>query len=350
MKIRFRVPEAGDPRRDSGVSLPPQESRRVPPRLRWWLITLLALSPAIWIALHFMRDWLWVESRGYVVFEELSLTAPADAEVISVSVVNGARVSRGAALVGLDNRELRAELDALRSLPATGTPAVPTSGQGNRQAELQSLQRRLDSLQARSTILRDLVARGAATRGELLAAEADEQAAAAAVASVRASMAQAPAATTEGAPDANRMAREAVLVARLRELELRAPTDGVVDNVMATTGQLVSRGDPLLVLRQGRPHVVAFMQGQDLRFAQAGESVSLVLPNRRRITGRVLGLAPSTRRLPEELAGTLDPRNPRLQVLIEPQGLPADAYIHRLPVSIRSFRFQWPQAAAMLDD
>ncbi|NSL55622.1 HlyD family secretion protein [Uliginosibacterium aquaticum] len=346
MKIRFRIPEAADPRREGGLSLPPQESKRVPPRLRWLLITLLALSPAIWVAVHFIREWLWVEARGFVMFEELSLQAPQDATVTELNLSSGSQVTQGSVLLRLDNPALRAEYEVLR---AANVAASAKEAVAIHQAQLQSqrqtlkaLQQRQAALHQRVLVLRDLAARDAATRGEVLAAEGEELALLGSIQAQQESILRStpsPLPVVSASFSAEQRARLASLEARMGELTVRAPVAGTADNLMLTRGQRVSQGEPMLVLRHGRPHVVAFMQGRELGLTHSGETVRIVLPNRVTLQGRILGPAPSTRRLPEELAGTLDPRNQRLQVLIETDALPAEARIHQLPVTIRSLRF-----------
>lgn len=343
MKIRFRVPEAADPRRESGISLPPQESKRVPPRLRWMLITLLALSPAIWVAWHFFNEWLWVEASGFVVFEEVAIHAPQAGVVAGLKVSNGSQVVQDAPLLQLEDAALRAEYDSLQA--ALGVTPLPAPGQSaallaaDRQ-ELAALRQRQAALRERSATLRELAARGAATRGEVLAAEGDVLAVDADIQAVLTrTLRNAVVVPLATGPSAEQRARMATLEARLRGLDVRAPVEGTVDNLLVRNGQRVAEAEPMMVLRHGRPQVVVFMQGRDLRLTHSGETVRIVLPNRVTVNGRLLGPAPSTRRLPEELAGALDPRNPRLQVLIEPENLPPQALIHRLPVTIRSFRF-----------
>lgn len=343
MKIRFRVPEAADPRRESGISLPPQESKRVPPRLRWMLITLLALSPALWVAWHFIDEWLWVEASGFVVFEEVAIHAPHAGTVAGLKVANGSQVVLGAPLLQLEDAALRAEYEALRggvgAMPAP-PPGPPQGVAAADRQELAELRKRQAILREHAATLRELAVRGAATRAEVLAVEGEVLAVSASIEAAQArSLRNAVVVPLVTGPGAEQQARLATLQARLRELDVRAPVEGTVDNLQVRNGQRIAEGEPMLVLRHGRPQVVVFMQGRDLRLTHSGETVRIVLPNRVKLKGRLLGPAPSTRRLPEELAGSLDPRNPRLQVLIEPEALPPEALIHRLPVTIRSFRF-----------
>jgi multidrug resistance efflux pump len=338
MKIRFRVPEAGDPRRENGLALPPQQSKRVPPKLRWLIITLVALSPAIWAGTELLSRWLWVDSYAYVVFEGVSLNAPADGTVTKLAVRNGQTVRENQLLMELENDELRAEFEALSAqMKAPARPA--TAGVDSARRDLALLENRAQALASRTRIVRDLASRGAATRGEVLAAEGDEAALEASMAPLRTTIALGAQTPPDTADDEARRVRLAVLKERLGALEVRAPSAGTIDDVEVADGRVVRRGDPLFVLHQGEPRIVAFIEGKDMDRVLPGKRVSIVLPNGDLTTGVIRGLAPSTRRLPDELAGSFDSHGPRLQVLIVPDHLPPDARINRLAVTVRRLRF-----------
>jgi multidrug resistance efflux pump len=200
---------------------------------------------------------------------------------------------------------------------------------------------RLKARQLQASALEALQADGAATRGEVLAAleragVADEELAALERERAR----QRALAFERGGGSAELASRVAVLGARLRDLRIEAPIDGTVDNLSVAQGQNVEAGEALLIIRRGEPKVIGFLQGRELRLTP-GARVRITLPDGKTIPGDVLGQAPSTLRLPEELSGSFDQRNPRLQVMIAPVGLPAEARVHRLPVTVRVFRFRF---------
>ena len=338
MKIRFRVPETGDPRRENGLSIPPQQSKRVPPKLRWIIITLVALSPAIWAGWELLSRWLWIDSNAYVVFQESSINAPADGTVTKLQIRNGQSVKDNAVLMQLENGELRAEYEALSAQDKLPAPP-PSADVDAARRDLSALEARREALAIRTRIVRDLASRGAATRGEVLAAEGDEAAVEVSATSLRANIARAAQKPAVTADEDARRVRLAVLKEQLGALEVRAPSEGTIDDLQVMDGRVVHRGDPLLVLRYGDPRIVAFIEGKDMDKVLPGKQVSILLPNGKTVDGLIRGPAPSTRRLPDELAGSFDPRNPRLQVLIVPERLPPEARIHQLAVKVRRFRF-----------
>ncbi|MGC3999715.1 MAG: biotin/lipoyl-binding protein [Anaeromyxobacter sp.] len=339
MKIRFSVPEATDPRREGGMQLPPQQGKRTSARWRWLLVVLLALSPGLLVGGYLLRGWLWVDAGGFVFFEELPVTAPGPGTVVAVQAAAGKPVEPGAPLVELQNPELAAEAAALQAA---------TRHAGRSSPELAALDRQVAALraarQARQdelSSLRALQAAGAATRGEVLAARERAGAAEAALAAAERDRASALALLdASGQTTADQASRLAVLTARLEALKVAAPAAGLVDSVVVQRGQRVAAGEPLLVLRRGEPQVVGFLPGRELALS-TGDEVRLVLPDGTTLRGRVIGQAPSTLRLPEELSSSFEPRTARLQVLIAPEGLPPQARVHRLPVTVRLFRFRW---------
>jgi multidrug resistance efflux pump len=335
MRIRFSVPEATDPRRDGGVQLPPQQARRVAPRWRWVFIVLLALSPALGVAGVLLRGWLWIEAGGFVVLEETPVTARYAGTVRELHVRNGASAAAGAPLLELEDAELRAEIEAL---DVSGRLAARSeAGPSGIEAQIAAVRALLEAQRGQASTLEALHANGAATRGEVLAALE------------RADATQGELAALERERDRQRSekvlmstelaSRAAVLAARARELRVEAPIGGTIDNLAIATGQNVEAGAELLVIRRGEPRVIAFLPGREL-WLRAGAKVRIELPDGRSIPGDVLGHAPSTLRLPEELSGSFDQRTARLQVVLAPVGLPAEARVHRLPVTVSFFRFR----------
>ncbi len=331
MKIRFRVPEATDPQRDGGMRLPPQQSKRVPPRWRWLLVTLLALSPALAIGGVLLHGWLWIEASGFVVLEESRITAPYVGTVRTIHAGNGQGVAAGAPLIELDNRELRAEIGAMT---APGNGARPDLDRRALRRQIGAAWARLQAQQRQAATLETLRANGAATQGEVLTAVARASATEGELAALEREQAR----RREGASaSAESLVRMAVLADRLRALDIHAPVSGTVDDLEVSQGQSVERGESLLVIRHGEPKVIGFMQGREA--LSPGAAVRIVLPGGKTVWGHVVGQAPSTRRLPEELSGSFDQRNPRRQVIIVPETLPPEARVHRLPVTVRAFRF-----------
>lgn len=338
MKIRFQVPEQADPRREGGMQLPPQQARRPLVRWRWVVVALLALSPALYVVGYLLRGWLWIDAAGYVVFEEARVTAPLPGAVRAVHAASGQRVERGALLLELDNPEVRAELAALEAPPAI--VAEDGAARAALERQIAAVGARLGAERAQAATMQALHAEGAATRGEVLAADGRVQAAAAELAALEGERARLRAAAAAlRARRADEAARLAVLATRRRALRVEAPVSGTVDGPSVHPGDSVAAGDPLVVVRHGEPRVVGFVLGRALSLG-AGDRVRIVLPDGSSVPGEVVGQAPSTLRLPEELSGSFDQRTPRLQISIAPVGLPPAARVHRLPVSVRILRFR----------
>lgn len=338
MRIRFTTPEAADPRREGGMNLPPQQARRVALRSRWYFVAILALSPGLILAAYVLHDWLWLESAGFVFFEETRLAAFESGTVTAIHIANGIDVVAGAPLLQIDSPEIRSELAALQ--------AASGFGQSSR-AELVMLRRQIDAARERLSTFRAEVSTltalqraGAATRGEILGALSRVGAVESELATLereRARFEDLEAAAGAVPPD--RAVRMAVLSTRLGQLDVRSPFTGTVDELAVSLGHTVTRGQELLVLRHGDPWIVAFMYGRELPLAE-GDEVEIALPDKTKIRGLVLAQAPSTLRLPSELSRSFEQRTARIQILIAPQDLPPSARVHRLPVTVRVPRFR----------
>ncbi len=87
---------------------------------------------------------------------------------------------------------------------------------------------------------------------------------------------------------------------------IRAPIDGVVNNLRVATGSVVAGGQTMMEILHGRPYVLAFMRPGTLHRVHVGDVVTLEY-GVESVRGRVSALFPVAARLPVEFQKSFRP-------------------------------------------
>ncbi len=87
---------------------------------------------------------------------------------------------------------------------------------------------------------------------------------------------------------------------------IRAPIDGVVNNLRVATGSVVAGGQTMMEILHGRPYVLAFLQPGTLHRLRVGDEVVLEY-GMESVRGRVTALYPVAARLPVEFQKSFRP-------------------------------------------
>ncbi|MFQ5348698.1 MAG: HlyD family efflux transporter periplasmic adaptor subunit, partial [Rhodothalassiaceae bacterium] len=91
-----------------------------------------------------------------------------------------------------------------------------------------------------------------------------------------------------------------------REGVVRAPVDGVVNNLHVATGSVVAGGTTMMEILYGRPYVLAFLQPGTLHRVRVGDEVALEY-GVESVRGRVTALYPVAAQLPVEFQKSFRP-------------------------------------------
>src|ERR1700754_4295616 len=177
---------------------------------------------------------------GVVRATEVRIEPEVNGQLVSIAVKKGAQVRAGDVLARLSAVELTAQADQARAALASATANRDNVYAGVRREQVDSLKAaiakakaRLDYVQAQANY--DAAVAGP-TREERLIADAQVQAAAAAV---------------------------AVLERRLEKMILRAPADGVVSVVAAEIGENVRPGQAILIVEAAAKQWLSFNVRED---------------------------------------------------------------------------------------
>jgi multidrug resistance efflux pump len=334
MRIRFQRQARETPDSIGGVAVAYPPAKRNAPRWRWYAILLIVLSPIIVLVLGLLGSFLTRSANGSVTLDQVEVRAVTAGRVLRVVTDAGADVMEGDAVAEIE------DLAAVRSRTAGG---ANTGGRVRRtrspeaDAELALRARALRLAEERRDSLEALLQGGAATRAELREAEGAVDQAAAAFLRTRRDLGL----ETTDVP---------VLVSRPGAASLsysnRTPSAGRVLDVFVTEGEIVSAGDPLvLVGRRTEPKVTAYVSPQFATRIRPGVGATIRFADGTSADAVIAEPARVTRRMPADL---VDPFGMRPMMVVlklrAAESWPATQTIHGLPVRVR-FHYAWEGSA-----
>lgn len=344
MKIRFNSDKERNPTQDGGLKVLYAPGKRGAFRLRWYLILLLISSPLLWVFGRLGVGYLRVEAPAQIEVPVVELRAREAGTVAELLVKAGDHVQPGQRLLSLDNPEWRLRIQQLQpgEVPVASSPSTEA---------LQLQQRAIELARQRVNQVQALLAQGAATRGELLNAQAElntqQQVLLDLQARLRAQRSQA-----EGDPlQLLREDRERQwLQSRLDGLQFTASEEGRVAEVLVSIGENVGPGTLLLRLeRSAEPLLLIYLEPRFAGYAEPGHPLEVRMPDGSWRSARVLQAADSARRLP---AGMQKPFTVSQMGLLVPaefeQPLPPLWRVDQLPLKVR-FPHDWSRFIG-LDD
>ena len=344
MKIRFNSDKERNPTQDGGLKVLYAPGKRGAFRLRWYLILLLISSPLLWVFGRLGVGYLRVEAPAQIEVPVVELRAREAGTVAELLVKAGDHVQPGQRLLSLDNPVWRLRIQQLQpgEVPVASSPSTEA---------LQLQQRAIELARQRVNQVQALLAQGAATRGELLNAQAElntqQQVLLDLQARLRAQRSQA-----EGDPlQLLREDRERQwLQSRLDGLQFTASEEGRVAEVLVSVGENVGPGTLLLRLeRSAEPLLLIYLEPRFAGYAEPGHPLEVRMPDGSWRSARVLQAADSARRLP---AGMQKPFTVSQMGLLVPaefeQPLPPLWRVDQLPLKVR-FPHDWSRFIG-LDD
>lgn len=327
MKIKFLSTKERNPTEEQGLQVLYAPGKRAAFRLRWYLILLAVLSPLLWLAARWTFALWLVEAPAQIHLPSSELRAREGAQVAELRVQPGQPVEAGQLLVRLDNPEWRAR----RYLLTAADDAPGAAEQDALARERALLEVLLSRAEARLEHLQRLFDKGAATRGELLAA-ADQR-----DARLRDIYQLAQRARSAESPDRRQRELErAWLDNRLQALELRAERAGKVSEILVAPGENVGPGTALLRLEHdGEPEVWIYLDPRHAAATAVGRSLTLVFPDGSKLPAQVVRMTDEAVPVPTELRQAFSAPARSLQVIARVDQLPARWRIDRLGLKAR---------------
>jgi HlyD family secretion protein len=226
---------------------------------------------------------------GVVRATEIRVEPEVNGQLMSIAVKKGAHVHAGDVLARLSAVELTAQVDQARAALASATASRNNVYAGVRREQVDSLKAaiakanaRLDYVQAQLTRTTTLARQSFESQQALDQAENDAASARSEVAEAQANYDAAVAGPTReerliaDAQVQAAAAAVAVLERRLEKMILRAPADGVVSVVAAEVGENVRAGQPILMVEAAGRQWLSFNVREDrLSGLAVGETVNV---------------------------------------------------------------------------
>jgi HlyD family secretion protein len=244
---------------------------------------------------------------GVVRATEVRVEPEVTGQLVSIAVEKGAEVHVGDVLARLSAIELTAQVDQARAALASATANRNNTYAGVRRERVSSLKdeiakayARLEYVQAQLTRTSTLARQSFESQQSLDQAETDTASARADVERAQANYDAASAGPTReerAIADAQEQAAAAAVVVlerRLEKMTLRAPTDGFVSVIAAEVGENVRAGQPILMIEATRKQWLSFNVREDhLRGLAVGETVNVMRHGAQDvITSVITGLRP----------------------------------------------------------
>lgn len=333
MKVRFKNTRRDEPASDGGMRVLYAPAKRTAYRLRWYLILALVASPFLWFLGRVFLETIRLEAPAQVSLPRVEIRAPESAQVDRIVVGSNETVSLGQPLIALDNPAYRSMLSETGTINLTNQGSLSLSGQ-----QRQILAQLLNRAENRVNRLRQLVAAGAATRGELLAAENLRDKAELDLLDFDRTQASANQ-LSPGLQQQLAQASQARKVAeeRLARLSINAPRNGRVLSIEVVEGENVGPGTLMMTLTtDGTPTVELFLEPKYSDLAQPGQPLQLHLPDGQWLDAVISGEPSEVRPLPPAMRSSFKPNQVTLVLqvhLAEP--LPAKWHINALPLTAR---------------
>lgn len=286
------------------------DPRPISSRIGKWVYLGLLFLFFLWLADLFVGPLLRLEADGLVVSERVSVGVPFTAQVKEIATVPGAEVHRGQVLARVDSVDLSVGIAGLAARNAELLTKRADLEQKVRTAEAVLPIARDRAQQADSALdrLREVREDGRVALATWSQALAERYVANERVAELQAetiASASSLAALDSALADAKRALAE--LAAAWGSGVVRAIDDGIVGLSMARPGDVVTVGQPLMVVYKPPRQVLAYLETGTLYSVAPGDRVR-ISDGFHRTEGRVLDVLPVAEQLPEEFRKIFQPR------------------------------------------
>lgn len=328
MKVRFSSQKEHDPTREGGLKVLYAPGKRAAFRLRWYLILLLVASPFLWFVSKLVMEIALVEAPARILQPTLEIRALEGGQVVQLHVKPGQDVEAGSSLVTLNNPGLMAEKIQLEA--ALGL-ARPTAGQ-LAQRQQSGIQSQIDRATTRVQELEQLLANGAATRGELAAARDQLDNRKNELTAFLRSLEPPQSLAGETARERQQLL---MLEQRLTQLRLRAPESGYIRDIEVVEGENTGPGNLLMrLVRDQPPEIHVFLSAHRIELAREGQQ--LQLPDGQWLEAKVSDVPRGVQRLPPDLRSPFGTNELGLLVKVDTlKPLPRQWRIDNVPVTAR---------------
>ncbi|XOZ33170.1 HlyD family secretion protein [Halomonadaceae bacterium KBTZ08] len=328
MKVRFSSHKEQNPTHEGGLKVLYAPGKRAAFRLRWYLILLLVASPFLWFVGKLLMGVILVEAPGRITQPSMAIRALEPGRVAQIGVETDDQVEAGEVLVNLENPALSNQIAQLSSDPSSGV----TTTQQRRQRE--ALERQLNRADKRVRKLRSLVQEGAATQGELEAAQNERDSRQVDLAAFERSLAQSRAASELTERERRQLS---ALRHRQAQLTIQAPEAGRVRSIEVVKGENVGSGSLMMrIERHGTPRIHVFLDPERVDLASIGQRLQLQFPDGSWFSAKVTAMPDRIQRLPPDLRSPFGSNDMGIVVRVSTdKAIPQRWQVNNVPLTAR---------------
>ena len=341
MKIKFHLDKQHNPMQQDGVKVNYGAGRRVAFRFRWYLILFLIMSPLLIFIWYVTKDKMVVESPGVLTTEPLTIKASQDATIYSVNVRRGHVAHQGELLITLNKPVLQTEINQLEENITKLDKSL--AADWNKQQALLKAKINIADLDLKEKTELYQKYMGLKQKGLL---QLQEWANVSQL-KINAELLQLESNRNLHALNQDKISGTAaqylnelklrlqLLKASEAELQITAPMQGEVKDVLVQAGLAVRSGDPLLLYAvRSQPVVVAYLSPSDVLFSEIGQRATVTLPSGETIEATVSEPTKITEKVPAQLVGPFENNKAALKVVLKLEHMPRQV-IEGLSVSVR---------------
>ncbi|WP_419419659.1 HlyD family secretion protein [Legionella sp. D16C41] len=334
LKIENKQPLAPIPYKAPGVS-----------RMRWYLLVLLLCLPMGFLMYKFLKEFLFVQFSGSVVYDTFLIRAPDEGYIQNMAVTDGQPVRRGEVLLQMSSPKLTGKLNYLLSEKFRISNLINNLRNAN-QAELTNALKvaEQDIIDSQKTYERF---KKYFNEGNLITLQLEE-------ARKNYSAAQQNYSTIKQKISENALQHNTLLEvnynrrleeinseikliqAQLNNFIIHAPQQGTIMNSEAHVGEYVQVGTNLLtVVTDNNLKIKAYIEPKYSSVATFGKKVMIQFPNREKIPGIIVNSPRYAQQLPSSQSNPLATRENKLVAIIAPkQPVPKEYRVYGIPVQV----------------
>lgn len=347
MKINFSKKSEGIPEQEHHLHVRYGSAKRHFPRVRWYIILLLTLSPLIYFLFDTLYQAVNIIAPGYVSYQKVSIIAAYPGVVQDIYVKPGDFVKQNQLLALLKDPLLQTQYEQIRSRLST----LGGLAGGEQFDVLTQLYEKLDIAEQNLVFIHTKLQIAEALNrqqelgfNEFLLAQQQYVNAEYQLHDIEIAIAQenqnrikelrVPNSSLNQEGNIKDQLKQ--LKVQLDQLKVKASYNGKIISEKISTGQYVVVGTPLFEqTTAANPYIDAYLDPKYGKYTHVGKKVTIHFPDGKSIPGKVVKEPELTERLPEDLSGAMTIRSVMILVKIQTtEPIPPDQDLEGLPVKV----------------
>ena len=355
MRVKFKSQKQALPDREHGMRIEYGLAKRTLPKLRWYLILLLAASPIILFFGNIIYSFVVVEAPGVIRLPTNIMRSTVSGTVSQIYVHDHDQVLEGQMLITLQNPDLEAKINRIEGdiIDLESIKPIENKQQTSKvvrhlNEQLKSARKLLAFRKERLDSIQYLFDQGAATLAELSTASSQYDQASISYNNIKRDIAKEQEVSSQDIQLQtnsqqneilrNKLKRELTLLKEQRMRQsIRASSAGKVTELPVTQGEFIASGTHLVsISTQEKASITAYLAPKDARFAKIGQTATVKLPNGIRFPAVVESVPRLTSQVPSATAGPLGIRPRGIVVELIPKiNFKDDFRVQGLPVTVK---------------